>query len=375
MATFSAVSEHVVLRIREEYVKALLRQNMAYFDNVGAGEVASRASTDVNLIQEGIGEKVPIVMMGLASFVSALVVSFVESWRLALIVMTSIVALIAVMGGISRLVIKFKAKSLESQAEADNVVEEAVSSIRNVTAFGAQEKIVSRYDARLQQAEHWSFWNRTAAGFMMGLSLCIIYMEHALSFWQGSRFLVWGDITLTAVITVQLAVMMGGAYLGQALPHIHAFASAIAAGNKVFAVIDRESPIDPQSDESRILDHIEGEIGLQDVVFAYPSRPEITIFDGLSVTLPAGQTTAVAGPSGCGKSTIVGLIERFYKPLAGTIVLDGYDVATLNLRWWRQQVALVSQEPVLFSGSIFENIEYGLIGTDLEQVSHCIIVL
>lgn len=368
MASFSAVSEHIALRIREEYVGALLRQNIAYFDKVGAGEVASRASTDVAMIQEGIGEKVPIVITGMASFVSALVVSFVESWKLALIVMTSIVALVFFMGGFSRLVIQFKAKSLECQGHADNVVEEAVSSVRNITAFGAQDKIVKRYDGFLAQAEMWSFRNKTAAGFSMGMALCIIYMEHALSFWQGSRFLVWGDISLRAVITVQIAIMMGGAYLGNSLPHLHSFASAIAAGNKIFAVIDRPSPIDPQSNEGRKLDHVEGEIEICDVSFAYPSRMEVTVFDGLSLTLPAGQTTAIAGPSGCGKSTVVGLIERFYNPIVGTVMVDGQDLATLNLRWWRQQVALVSQEPVLFSGSIFENIEYGFLGSENEHV-------
>jgi ATP-binding cassette subfamily B (MDR/TAP) protein 1 len=363
------VGEHVALRIREEYVKALLRQNIAYFDKVGAGEVASRASTDINLIQEGISEKVALLQMGLASFVSALVVSFAESWRLALIVMTSILALVAVMGGISRVVIKFKSKSMESQALADNVVEEAVSSIRNVIAFGAHDKIVRKYDGFLQQAEHWSFLNRTTAGLMMGLTLCVIYAEHALSFWQGSRFLVWGDISLRAVIVVQLAIMMGGAFLGQALPHLHSLATAIAAGNKVFAIIDRESPINPESDQGTTLDRVEGHIEFHDVGFAYPSRPEATIFDGLNLVLPAGKTTAVAGPSGCGKSTLVGLIERFYKPITGTVMIDGTDLANLNLRWWRQQVALVSQEPVLFSGSIFENVEHGLIGSIHEHVS------
>lgn len=359
----------MALRIREEYVRALLRQNIAYFDKAGAGEVASRASTDVNLIQEGISEKVALVLMGLGSFVSALVVAFVESWRLALIAMSSIVALIMVMGGVSRIVIKFKTKSIESQGLADNVVEEAVSSIRNVTAFGAQDKIARRYDGFLQQAEHWSFLNRATAGFMMGLTLCIVYAEHALSFWQGSRFLVWRDISLRAVIVVQLAILLGGAYLGQSLPHIHSLATAIAAGTKVFAVIDRESPIDPESDQGTTLDHVEGEIEFRDVGFAYPSRPEVSIFDGLNLILPAGKTTAVAGPSGCGKSTLVGLMELFYKPIAGTVMVDGNDLATLNLRWWRQQVALVSQEPVLFNGSIFENIGHGLIGSVNEHVS------
>ena len=309
------------------------------------------------------------MLTGIGCFISALVVSFVESWKLALIVFSSVFALVLFASIISKFMVKYKANNLERQGAADNVVEEAVSSVRNVTAFGAQGNVVGKYDAYLQQAEHWSFLQRTVGGFLMGISFCIIYAEHALSFWQGSRFLVWGDISVRAVIVVQIAIMMAGAYLGQTLPHIHNILSAIAAGKKVFAVIDRKSPIDPQSDQGAKLDQIEGEIELRDILFAYPSRPDVTIFDGLNLTLPAGKTTAVAGPSGSGKSTVVGLVERFYKPLAGTIFVDGQDVAGLNLQWWRHQIALVSQEPVLFSGTIFENIEYGLIGTDLENVN------
>lgn len=370
MATFSAVGEHITLGIREEYVKAVLRQNIAYFDKLGAGEVASRASTDINLIREGISEKVVLVLMGFSCFVSALVVSFIESWKLALIVMTSIIALILVMGGVAKIAIRFKSKSIECQAAADNVVEETLSSIRTVTAFGAQEKLANRYDACLQQAEYWALLNRTTTGCMVGLSLCIIYAEHALSFWQGSRFLVSGDISLIAIITIQIAIMMGGAYFGQSLPHLHSFTSAVAAANKVFSTIDRISALDPQSEEGLKLDSIQGEVEFRDLSFVYPSRPDVTIFNGLNLTLRAGETTAIVGPSGCGKSTVVALMECFYKPLAGTILLDGHDIAALNLRWWRQQVALVGQEPVLFNGSIFENIEFGLIDSEYGKVSY-----
>ena len=375
LGVFAAVGEHITLRIREEYVKAVLRQNIGYFDKAGAGEISTRASSDINLIQDGISEKVSFILTGLGSFVSAVIVSFVESWKLALIVFSSVFALVFFAGLISKFMVKYKEQNLERQGAADNVVEEAISSVRNITAFGAQESIINKYDAYLRQAEHWSFLQRAVGGFLMGISLCIIYAEHALSFWQGSRFLVWNDISVRAVIVVQLAIMMAGAFLGQALPHIHNLMIAVAAGKKVFAVIDRKSPIDSQLDEGTKLDHVKGEIELKDIVFAYPSRPEVTIFDGLNFTMPAGKTTAIAGPSGGGKSTVVGLIERFYNPIAGTVIVDGHDVASLNIKWWRQQIALVSQEPVLFSGTIFENIEYGLIGTDLENVSQLYVVL
>jgi len=95
------------------------------------------------------------------------------------------------------------------------------------------------------------------------------------------------------------------------------------------------------------------------VKFHYPSRPEVPVLQGLSVSVKPGQTLALVGPSGCGKSTVVSLIERFYDPLGGKLMLDGVDLRDLNLRWMRSQIGIVSQEPVLFDASIAENIRYG----------------
>lgn len=175
-------------------------------------------------------------------------------------------------------------------------------------------------------------------------------------------------MTVSQVLTVLFAVMIGAFSLGNVAPNIKAFTSGTGAGAKIFAAIDRVSPIDPRTTEGLKPEHMEGTIELRNIKMIYPSRPEVVVMEGVNLVIPAGGQTALVGESGSGKSTIVGLVERFYDPVGGSILLDGQDVKDLNLRWLRQNIALVSQEPVLFATTIYENIRYGLLGTKNEGI-------
>jgi ATP-binding cassette subfamily B (MDR/TAP) protein 1 len=190
-----------------------------------------------------------------------------------------------------------------------------------------------------------------------------------LAFWQGSKFIVDGETSLSKILTIMMAVLIGAFSLGNIAPNFQAFLTAAAAAAKIFNTIDRVSPLDPTDDKGEKLEKLQGNIRLENIKHIYPSRPEVTVMKGVSLDIPAGKTTALVGASGSGKSTIVGLVERFYEPVEGTIYLDGHDITKLNLRWLRQQMALVSQEPTLFGTTIFNNIRHGLIGTAIENES------
>jgi ATP-binding cassette, subfamily B (MDR/TAP), member 1 len=358
-AGFSIVGEHITLRIREKYLEAVLRQDIAFFDKIQSGEIAASVSKDVNLIQDGISEKAALILAGLGAFVASLVISFVKSWKLTFIVLSTTVAFILAIAIGGKLMIGSKTKALESQGKAAGITEEAVASIRVTTAFGAQDFLLDRYMRVLNEAQKWGLQVRFSGGLLIGLSTCVIYMEHALSFWQGSRFLVNNEISLSAVITIQIALMMGGAYLAQLLPQLQALPLAVAAAKKIFSTIERPSLIDALSDEGIRVEKVHGDITFHNVTFSYPTRKE-HVFTDLSFIISAKKVTALVGPSGCGKSTVISLLERFYDPSSGRIILDGHDISSLNIRWLRQQMSLVSQEPILFSGTIFDNIESGL---------------
>ncbi len=144
---------------------------------------------------------------------------------------------------------------------------------------------------------------------------------------------------------------------------------AVTAAGELFAVIDRESAIDSQSGTGLRPDTCRGNIEVRDLCFAYPSRPDSRVLNHLTVNIPANKTTALVGASGCGKSTIVGLLERWYDYLEGAIYLDGVNIREVDVKWLRTKIRLVQQEPVLFSGTVFDNVCHGLIGTEHEHAS------
>ncbi|KAL8952455.1 MAG: hypothetical protein Q9222_001646 [Ikaeria aurantiellina] len=366
---FIYTGEHITQKIREQYLAAILRQNIAFFDKLGAGEITTRITADTNLVQDGISEKIGLTLTAVATFVTAFVIGFIKYWKLTLILSATVFTITAIMGGGSSFIIKYNKQSLESYALGGTVAEEVISSIRNATAFSTQAKLARQYDSHLTEAEKWGLKLKVALAIMIGGMMSVIYLNYGLSFWQGSRYLVAGEMSLPDVLTIMLAIMIGAFSLGNVAPNAQAFTTSVAAAGKIFNTIDRTSPLDPKSDKGMKLDHVEGTVELRNIKHIYPSRAEVVVMKDVSLVVPAGKTTALVGASGSGKSTIVGLVERFYDPVGGQVYLDGHEVSTLNLRWLRQQISLVSQEPTLFGTTIRGNIKHGLIGTKYEYAS------
>jgi ATP-binding cassette subfamily B (MDR/TAP) protein 1 len=160
--------------------------------------------------------------------------------------------------------------------------------------------------------------------------------------------------------------------LGQASPSITAFAEGQGAAYRLFKTIERQPDIDVYDTTGIFLEDIKGDVELKDVYFSYPSRPEHLVFHGFSLRVPSGMTIALVGESGSGKSTVVSLVERFYDPQSGEVLIDGVDIRRMNLGWIRGKIGLVSQEPVLFSSTIRENIAYGKDNITTEEIKRAI---
>jgi ATP-binding cassette subfamily B (MDR/TAP) protein 1 len=156
--------------------------------------------------------------------------------------------------------------------------------------------------------------------------------------------------------------------LGDATPCIASFEEGRVAGNRLFKTIKRRPEIDYEDSTGIVLDDIKGEVELKDVFFSYPGRPDQLIFDGFSVHVPSGTTMAIVGESGSGKSSVINLVERFYDPQAGEVLIDGMNVKSFRLDWIRGKIGLVNQEPLLFMTSIRENITYGKEDATFEEI-------
>ncbi|KAK7432079.1 hypothetical protein QQZ08_001369 [Neonectria magnoliae] len=360
---FIYTGEHVSAKIRERYLEHCLRQNIGFFDKLGAGEVTTRITADTNLIQEGISEKVGLTLAALSTFFTAFIIAYIKYWKLALILSSIVVALVTWMGGGSKFMLKYSTQSLSAHGLGGSLADEVIGSIRNAVAFGAQDRLAKQYESHLDKAEFFGFRSKSAMGIIMAGVIAIIQLGYGLAFWQGGQYVVYQGLPFEKVLVTVMAVVLGSFSIGNVAPNAQAFATGLAAASKIYSTIDRQSPLDPFSDAGEKLEKVEGSIQLENVKHVYPSRPEVVVMDNVSLVVPAGKTTALVGASGSGKSTIVGLIERFYEPIGGSVYVDGHDISTLNLRWLRQQISLVGQEPTLFGTTIYENIKHGLIGT------------
>ncbi|KAI5302856.1 GTPase-activating protein [Ascosphaera pollenicola] len=360
--------ERIAQKVRQKYLEAILRQNMAYFDKLGAGEITTRITADMNLIQDGISEKVGLTLTAVSSFVTAFIIGFIRYWKLTLILCSTLFAIVFSVGSASSLIVKYGKASIEAYGSGGTVAEEVLGSIRTATAFGTQDKLAKQYEEHLKESQKWGRRLKIVMACIWGACMLIVELTYGLSLWEGSRLLVKGETNLQEIMTIILAVLMGAFSLGNVAPYGEAFTSAISAGSKIYSTIDRQTPIDPTSPEGERLDEVKGDIELRNIKHIYPCRTEVTVMDGVNLVAPAGKVTALVGPSGSGKSTIVGLLERFYNPVQGQVLLDGHDISKLNVSWLRQQISLVSQEPVLFSTTIYGNIRHGLIGSKILEV-------
>ena len=186
-----------------------------------------------------------------------------------------------------------------------------------------------------------------------------MFAVYALAFWYGNK-LIPNEMSGGDVLNVFFSIIIGAFSLGQATPYISVIGSAQGAAANVFATLDRVSPIDASSEKGEKIEKLEGTITFKKVHFHYPTRTDVPILKDFSLVVGAGKTVALVGASGSGKSTIVKLVERFYNPIQGDIYLDGVDLSSLNVKWLREQIGIVSQEPVLFDTTIRQNLIYGL---------------
>ena len=164
-----------------------------------------------------------------------------------------------------------------------------------------------------------------------------------------------------------MSVIVAASSLTAIAPYLIDFTRAASSASQLFRLIDRKSDINPFDTAGEQPTQVTGNVEFSRVSFNYPMRPGVTVLDGFSLHIPTGKVTALVGASGSGKSTIIGLLERWYNPISGVIKLDGQPIDQLNLKWLRQQVRLVQQEPVLFAGTVFDNIANGLVGTQWEN--------
>lgn len=356
-------------KYRKEYLNAVIRQNIAYFDKLGSGEIATRITNDTTAIQEAISEKLGNVVMGLSCFITAVVIGLARQWKVALVLLSAVFYNLFVMGGGAAALVRFQVRADKIYSNGSTIAEEALGSARSTIAFGIQDRLAKKFDDVLHRASKQSHKSGFSFALMLAFVWAGLFWIFGLGYWEGSRVIAWGEADIGKVFSAVMAMMIGSFQLGNMSPNIRFIAKGVAACKTINEAIDRKPVIDSESTSGIVPEKCDGHINLTSVRFRYPSRPDVLVLPDFSLDIQPGQTVALVGMSGSGKSTIVGILERFYLPLSGSTTLDGIEISDLNLGWLRRQIGYVQQEPTLFSDSIYLNVSYGLIGTEWENAS------
>ncbi|CAN6867149.1 unnamed protein product [Brassica oleracea] len=347
VSCWMVTGERQSARIRVLYLKTILRQDIGFFDTeTSTGEVIGRMSGDTILIQDSMGEKVSIIFLYIGCFL--------RYKRLTVAPIPCIPLIVATGGAMALIMSRMAGRGLHAYAEAGNVIEQAVGSIRTVVAFTREKQATQKYEKKLEIAYKSMVQQGLFSGLGLGIMMVVSYCTYGIAIWYGAWLIMEKGYTGGQVMNVIFASLGGGMSLGQTLPSLNAFAAGQAAAYKIMT--------------GKVLDEIKGDIKLKDVYFRYPARPDVQIFAGFSLVVPNGTTVALVGQSGSGKSTVISLIERFYDPESGEVLIDGIALKKLQLRWIRSKIGLVSQEPILFATTIRENIVYGKEDASNEEI-------
>ncbi|KAL4340975.1 hypothetical protein GQ457_08G007230 [Hibiscus cannabinus] len=369
---WTRTAERQTSRIRTEYLKAVLRQEVAFFDTQETGssptfQVVSTISADANAIQVAICDKIPNCLTCLSTMFFCLVVAFILSWRLALASIPFTLFFIVPGLVFGKLMMDVIMKMIESYGVAGGIAEQAISSIRTVYSYVAENQTIEKFSHALEKTLELGIKQGFAKGLLMG-SMGFIYVGWAFQAWVGTYLVTEKGEKGGSIFSAGINVTMGGLSVLGALPNLTGITEATVAATRIFEMINRVPSIDADNRKGKALSHVRGEIEFKDIYFAYPSRPDSPVLQGLNLRIPAGKSVGLVGGSGSGKSTTIALLQRFYDPTEGEVLLDGYKITRLQLKFLRSQMGLVSQEPVLFATSIQENILFGKEGASMEDI-------
>ncbi|MFO0618261.1 MAG: ABC transporter transmembrane domain-containing protein [Polyangiaceae bacterium] len=356
-ALFSASGERVVTRLRIDLFDKLLGQDIGFFDGKRTGDLTSSLVSDTAVLQSAVSLNISMLFRNGAQVLAGVVMLFYTSLPLTLIMLGIVppIAIGAVVYG--KRVRKLARAAQDAIGESGSIAEESLSNIRTVRAFTAERNERTRFDAAASKSFVLARKRIVTSSAFMGVAMTAAFGAVALVFWYGGRQVLAGTMTpgaLTSFLIYTLTVAFGLAALADLWSD---FMRAAGVAERVFELLDRRPTIPLEG--GRTLDRVEGRVEFERVSFHYPTRPDVPVLVDLDLAVRPREVVAIVGHSGAGKSTLAALLARLYDPTAGAVRIDGAPLVELDPTWLRGQIGVVSQEPVLFSASVADNIRYG----------------
>ena len=397
------VGERVVARLRNRLYGSILDQEIAFFDQHKTGELVSRLGSDTTLLQQATSLALPEVLVGVIKLVVSMALMFWISVKLAGLTLGFVFVIFMVCLPFGKWIGTLSKSYQNILGTAQTRSTEALSSMRTVQSFAAEEREKERYRQKIGEPADFRCWwpsnyktHKTtySVGFFKSIVGSTFYSvlfgvgfgSMYVSLWYGFKLVSQGSISLGDLTAFQSYIFQIGAGLGQTSRFLTQLMEAQGASGRIFALLERQSAIPkvppppvsrknkdktdnnhdeenpscPNFDSQQRPSSMEGMVQLHNVSFAYPSRPNVKVLCDVSLIIPPNTTAALVGGSGQGKSTIVALLQRFYDVNEGSITVDGIDIRQLDLTWLRTHIGYVQQEPSLFGMSVRENVTYGI---------------
>jgi ABC-type multidrug transport system fused ATPase/permease subunit len=366
---FVEVAEKGLADIRRDTYHKLITLPMNFFSQRRVGELNSRLSADLSQIQDAITTTLAEMIRQIIIFIGGITFLILVSGKLTLMLLAVLPILVVIAVTFGKFIRKISRQAQDKLAESNIIVEETLQGISNVKAFVNESYEVGRYNNSVREVVKIAMRGAKFRGIFASFIVFCLFGTIVSVVWYGTHLVQIGEISIASMFTFILLSTFVGAAMGS-FPELYAtMQKAFGASERVLEILEEENePISMYEEKNAIHQRIQGNLDFKNVFFSYPSRKEITVLNGVSFEARKGEKVAIIGPSGAGKSTIAGLILRFYEPQSGSLLFDGVASTEFSLTDIRNQVAIVPQDVLLFGGTIRENIAYGRLNANEDDI-------
>ena len=353
------IGERIVADLRRDVFAHLVSLSPAFFDSARSGELVSRLTADTTQIKSAVGASVSIALRNMMLFIGAAAMMVITSPKLSGFVLLAIPLIVIPLVAFGRWVRRLSRNAQDTLADASAYASELIGAIRTVQAYTSERLATSRFGGEVEQAYEAARSSTRARAVLTLIIIFIVFSSVVAILWVGSHDVLTGQITPGRLGQFVLYAAFAATGLGQLSEVWGEVSAASGAAERLFEILRVKSQITAPPKPVALPQPARGDVGFENVSFAYPTRPEVLAIDNVSLAVKAGEKVAIVGPSGAGKSTLFHLLLRFYDPARGTISLDGVPVRSADPVDVRARIALVPQDTVVFAACARENIRFG----------------